>query len=386
MSVVSLKKIFAGEHAFIKVSRKEGAVNTLFAFSHVGYPEGKFALSGELADIDANVVFVNTTDNSWYQSGAGTEIPTINQLRDVLLQIKTELPSQKTYTVGMSMGGYAAVLFGGLLYADAVLAFTPEINIGLNHGRSWKLNGLKVYDEEYKTLAGIIDRSTSTVFNLVYGIYDLTDLALLWPISEKLQAAGNVNFLPCSDGHKVPLSVGVRNLVRAMLDHRRLQGADLGTFYAPGETFDKTDLLHLRDAVQLHEAGQHPEFRKLLQDHLPDRPWRSYFLAESFRAENNNADAIPSYYRAIAQDGRYAMPYFWLCEALEAEGRYYEAAFAWSRLLQLAPNNIQFNRRCGMNLLRLKIYDGAEKMFRNILRINPEDVAAREQLDALQKT
>jgi len=381
-----LEKGFAGTHDFIKISKTEGAKKTLFVFSHVGYPAGKFALSNELSGIYANIVYINTEKNSWYQAGAGPDMPSIPLLQDALLRIKSELESEETYAVGMSMGGYAAVLFGDLLDADAVLAFTPEISIGLSHSRSWRLNELKHYDEKFKTLSGIINKPSTTIFNLVYGIYDLTDLALLWPISERLYSSSNVNFLPCSDGHKVPLSVSVRNLVQEMLDHHRLEGPNLGSFYAPEETFNREDLIQLRAAVQLHEAGHHPELRKLLENRLPDRAWRNYFIAESFRAENNTKGAIPFYYRTIAQDGRYAMPYFWLCEALEAEGRYDEAAFAWSRLLQIAPNNIQFNRRCGMNLLRLKIYDGAGRMFQNILRINPGDIAAREQLDALQKS
>ncbi len=378
-----LRKILAGEHDFIKVARKDGTTRTLFAFSHVGYPIGKFALSHELAGIDANIVFVNTKDNSWYQAGAGDDFPTIGDLKTALAYIRDELSASQSYTVGMSMGGYAAALFGGLLEVDAVLAFTPEITIGTNHGRSTKLNNLRVYDEEFMALSGIISRNQKTVFNFVYGMYDLTDLALLWPIASKLHSGGNVNFLACSDSHKVPLSVGARKLVEGMLDHQTLQSAELGSMAAPGERFSLDLLLVLRDAIQLRESGRHDEFRKLLAAHASDRAWGNFFIAESFRAEKKDREAIPFYYRALAQDGRFQMVYYGLCDALEALGEHHEASLGWRLLIQVSPHNVQFIRRTGMNLLKLNAPDRAKLMFEKILQIKPDDVSAREQLEAL---
>ncbi|MGY9047555.1 hypothetical protein P775_00395 [Puniceibacterium antarcticum] len=378
-----VEHFLSGESQMVKVVRKEGSKRALFAFSHVGYPAGKFALSHDLAGIDANVIFLNAPENSWYQCGIGDDAPSIDHLSCHLMEIADTLGVSESYTVGMSMGGYAAVLFGGLLNVDAVLAFTPEITLGLYHSRSWRLNYVRIYDEKYKTVRDILNKDSKTVFNLIYGTYDLTDLALLWPIAEKINTTSNVNFLPCADAHKVPLSFSTRKLVESMMDHPRLESTELDPVSAPDERFDEPLLLALRDAAHLQETGQHDKFCTQLEESAPDRPWRNHFLAESLRLDGKHADAVAFYYRAIAQDGKFYASYFGLCESLESLGHHQQASLVWGVLLRMRPNEIQFLRRSALNLLRLNIKDGAKSRLERLIALKQDDLPAKELLAKL---
>lgn len=367
----------------VRVVKSVDADATIFVFSHVGYPMGKFALSHELAGLDANIVYLNTPDNSWYQSGIGPDVPGIEETRKLIFEIRQALNAKKSYSVGMSMGGYAAVLFGLLLRMDATLAFTPETLLGKQHSRSWKLNKLRYYDSRYSDLSTLIKNNSSTIINLVYGVYDLTDLALLWKIGDQISTDRNISFLPCMDAHKIPLSVNVRELVKKMIYKNVINGNDIGKIHAPMETFDTDLLVTLRDAADLREASKHIAFRALLEEHAPDRPWRNHMIAESFRSEKRYQESIPYFYRAVAQDGTYPVSCIGLAESLEAAFRYDEATIIWQKLHDMSPHDIQFMRRGAINLMRLGIKDRSEAMYRKILTVKPDDQGALQALSAL---
>ncbi|MEQ1953275.1 hypothetical protein [Mesorhizobium sp. CN2-181] len=89
-------------------------------------------------EVDANRLYVNNGKNEWYQNGVpglGSDLPT------TIMNIKLwarHLGATEIYTVGQSMGGHGAILFGSLLGAR-VLAFGAETTIRLPASRSERL-------------------------------------------------------------------------------------------------------------------------------------------------------------------------------------------------------------------------------------------------------
>jgi hypothetical protein len=104
----------------------------IITFGFVDWVElPKFDLVGRLLKLGAatgqplNLILVRDTANFWYQhgvTGLGRDVDTV---AESLRRIIADLRPSSVCTVGQSMGGYAAILFGVLLRVDQVLAFGP---------------------------------------------------------------------------------------------------------------------------------------------------------------------------------------------------------------------------------------------------------------------
>lgn len=103
------------------------AWNDLPRFDFVGRLRKLEKTSGQ----PLNMVHIRDTSNFWYQHGVqglGEDVrETADSLRDIIARMKPP----GVATVGQSMGGYAAIMFGALLGVERVLAFGP-----LSHLRS----------------------------------------------------------------------------------------------------------------------------------------------------------------------------------------------------------------------------------------------------------
>ena len=87
--------------------------------------DGRTLKLAECTGVALNRILVRDTANFWYQhgvSGLGRDADEVAAaLRDWIARLRPRSVS----TLGQSMGGYAAILFGALLGADRVLAFGP---------------------------------------------------------------------------------------------------------------------------------------------------------------------------------------------------------------------------------------------------------------------
>lgn len=85
---------------------------------------------------DTSRAYVRDLQQSWYHAGLGgvsTDVPTTAAYLSRLVQLAG---ATRVVLVGNSMGGYAALLFGALLGADEVHAFSPQTFIDpLNRAR-----------------------------------------------------------------------------------------------------------------------------------------------------------------------------------------------------------------------------------------------------------
>lgn len=89
-----------------------------------------------------NRVLVRDCVNGWYHR----EIPGlgrhVDEIADSLRRIIAQIQPSEVITIGQSMGGYAAILFGTLLEADRILSFGPlsflDVERALTyHDRRW---------------------------------------------------------------------------------------------------------------------------------------------------------------------------------------------------------------------------------------------------------
>ena len=97
--------------------------DTLVVFSYRG--AASFGLFKVVEQLRCNKVFVRDPSDGWYNGvlpGLGNDVKSTTAS---LRKLVSELGTGRLFTVGSSMGGYAALLFGGLLGAKA-LAFSPQ--------------------------------------------------------------------------------------------------------------------------------------------------------------------------------------------------------------------------------------------------------------------
>jgi hypothetical protein len=105
--------------------RHIAAKTLVIAFSSLGVtrPDQAYEFDGLLARTDCSVMLLRDVATSWYHAVPGVEdgVPGLA----AFLAGRTEA-YERIVCVGHSMGGYAALLFGRLLAADAVLAVVPQ--------------------------------------------------------------------------------------------------------------------------------------------------------------------------------------------------------------------------------------------------------------------
>lgn len=77
-------------------------------------------------NVDCHFIYLKDTKQAWYQRGVVGLGDTIPEVVQSLKNIIKNINYSKTITLGSSMGGYAALLFGKLLEVDKILAFVPQ--------------------------------------------------------------------------------------------------------------------------------------------------------------------------------------------------------------------------------------------------------------------
>ncbi len=134
---IIMKKIMISDYCMVK--QKYSKANTIIVFSSVRTPKGKFRFTHALNDFDGNVIYLNSKKgNDWYTEGIeglGEDYTsTTVALKKLIDQYSGT--TNKILTLGGSMGGYGAVLYGSLIDADYSLSSGTELITTLYLGRS----------------------------------------------------------------------------------------------------------------------------------------------------------------------------------------------------------------------------------------------------------
>jgi hypothetical protein len=85
-----------------------------------------FEFSRVLSRFAVKKIFIRDVSQAWYQNGLPGVGENVDQIADYLQKRISEANGHRVITLGNSMGGYAALLFGWLLQADEAYAFSPQ--------------------------------------------------------------------------------------------------------------------------------------------------------------------------------------------------------------------------------------------------------------------
>ena len=104
--------------------------------------------------IDEHKIFIRDFAQCWYQDGLPSRSKDVySTAQYIKIQIE-DIKPEKTYFVGNSMGGYAAILFSNLLSMGEVIAFAPQTFISpylriLNGDKRWRKQILNTYRKSF---------------------------------------------------------------------------------------------------------------------------------------------------------------------------------------------------------------------------------------------
>jgi hypothetical protein len=176
------QRLFQNEAPGIHAELSAASNTLLIAFSGIfggfgGMPV--FEFSRTLEKFAVKKFFVRDLAQAWYQRGLPEAGGTIDEVSEYLQGSIRQLNVQRIVTLGNSMGGYAALLFGWLLQVDEAHAFSPQTYIDrkrrlLTRDSRWKDQIDQIYqvgefDRRYLDLRALFQsRSVRTTFHLYY--------------------------------------------------------------------------------------------------------------------------------------------------------------------------------------------------------------------------
>jgi len=101
----------------------------IVSFSY--FTQTEFDMFGRIRKLESqlgmplNRIMLRDSRNAWYQYGVAGLGDSVDAVAARLRQMIAAIKPSKVICIGQSMGGYAAILFGMLLQADAVIAYGP---------------------------------------------------------------------------------------------------------------------------------------------------------------------------------------------------------------------------------------------------------------------
>jgi hypothetical protein len=140
-------KIPDRELGSVLVEIKGADLPLVFSFAGLG---DAFELRKTLADFPVNAIYLRDLKHNWYLNGmpgAGEDVDGVYSFLKKM--VETHQPS-KVFTLGASAGGFAALLYGSLLKADHILAFSPQTFMDKFHrfiyyDHRWKDREMQIY-------------------------------------------------------------------------------------------------------------------------------------------------------------------------------------------------------------------------------------------------
>jgi tetratricopeptide (TPR) repeat protein len=386
--MISLEDVFAGKCDYIKIDQYPGASDVLIVFAHLGYPRGKFAMSRLLANARQTRVYVNCHQNSWFQSGLGPYTASVDETAALLKQILAVLNPSRTLCTGMSMGGYGAMLFGLLLECDYILAFTTEITIGAEYSRSYTVNGLKHYDERYRSLSDLVHRNRRTKIFQIYGAYDKIDLSLLWPIAFNIEQRQMLKLFMVAGDHQVPLKLDIPAIIFTILDTNSMTFSNVHATSCFHHRPASPEIYCYSAAHRFSGDGQQADLYRAIRN-VPaclETSWMALYFANACFDLKKIPEGRAALLKCVQLDPNWYISRHALGLSYQATGHHEEAVTQYVASLALQPAASSSRLRMANALVQLGRTDEAAGHYEYIIINSPSITEAHDRLKSLRES
>lgn len=309
----------------------------LLVFSHLEEPVGRFSLQQTVTAIGASAVLMNTVPRSYYADGIPGLGDGIDATAATLRRIVAEVKPRAVVTLGISMGGYAALLFGALLPADRILAFSPESRLLLPGSRSSAVLRRRS-PPTYLDVLPLLGNAPGTQLALYFGETELHDVYAAWRLRE---LPGAHLYSVQGAGHEAGRWFAERGLLRGLIDGYVHRATLLEDFPQRGS------VLNHGTAIELVMTGN-----GLLLNNKPEQ-------------------AAEALLRATRLAPGFDLAYQQLGMALTAAGRMREALEAHRCASELSPESTIYRLHFGRALLESGDLAAAETVLHEVAEAEP---------------
>jgi acetyltransferase-like isoleucine patch superfamily enzyme len=158
--------------------------NVLLVFSARDTEKGKFTFFSMTKDLQVNIIYINDYSNQWYLNGT----PEFESHNLFIKHLEFEIykliepNGGEIYTLGSSMGAYAALKYGSFLRASKIMALGPESELMLPHGRS--VSSVKVVPDDKGNISLLTFKKPENVI-ILSGNNDIVDFYCACEFKEK---------------------------------------------------------------------------------------------------------------------------------------------------------------------------------------------------------
>jgi hypothetical protein len=309
----------------------------LLVFSHLEEPVGRFSLQQTVTRIGASTVLTNTVPRSYYAEGVPGLGSGIAATAEGLRRIIEAVRPRAVVTLGISMGGYAALMFGALLRVNRILAFSPETRLLLPGSRS-SLALRRRTPPEHLDVLPLLEVAPETRTALYFGETDLHDVHAAWRL-RNLPAANL--FSVQGGGHEIARFFVERNLLQSMIGDFVHEGRILAEF---------------------------PQRGRILED---DAAIEMTMTAQGLLIAGEPLQAIKLAREVIRLAPHFDLAYDLLGRAATAAGRIRDALEAHRSAVEMAPESLLYRLRHGRALLAAGDAAKAETVLRALAEESP---------------
>ena len=338
----------------------------LIVFSARKTDKGKFTFYKQVIDFPATLIFVNDYDTEWYLNGTPEfhdSLDLVNYLIGQIYRLKRK--NTKVWTLGSSMGAYAALLYGSLLQVDKVLAFGPESELCIPLGRSVESLG-DTYPEGYADISKLFYKSPKDVL-IISGNNDIPDLycASMFRAGNKnieIKLINNYTHVVAKYIHeKVILSTFLLAYFTSSVEDI-LATFELGYILSPDHALSVkkfNEALTLKKTILVSEKSQIIEVSKT----HPNWSMLLYYTGLIYEKEKNNKEAIINLKKALNVQDNLGRARFKLAQIYYKEKDFNKAE---KELFLLKKQKFTYN--IGILLSRIYIAQERVDMYKDILQ------------------
>ncbi len=357
-----------GGHFAIRPYR--GSKKLVIFFSATGVKAGEFNFWKFGHRLQCHCIFLNNGEARWYQNGVPGLGSSVEETVETLKNWAASLNADEIYTVGSSMGGYAAILYGCLLDAR-ILSFSAETILSIPGARSVSHIARRT-EILYPDLTTYIENAKKPI-DLYVGEIDPVDIYC----ASKVAHSRNIKVTTLVGvGHNSVQFLATEKLLRPALDAllnneplpavaasgRMLTSAGFPElFLSLHQSFRAKDweaaLQHGKAALalypqsqycQLHVGGTLMKLRRYsealpylaIANSLPGAmAFTPYILGECLRKLGAQFEALPLYDSAVTKDPRHAKSYYSLGLASSSVGLPTSAGKFFAKATTLEPEN-----------------------------------------------
>lgn len=191
---------------------------------------GRLKKLEQTAGSPINKILVRDCSNTWYQRNIPGLGNSITDVTDHLRKIIAAIAPGRVITIGQSMGGYAAVMFGTLLNVDKIIAFGPLSFLNSKEA-------LTYHDHRWLTVMQAIESNPPSVWHpdlptLYRQMHSKSELHVFFGTKPDEGASESVNldvlhafrYAALPNCHLHPFPASGHAVVQHLIDTRRING------------------------------------------------------------------------------------------------------------------------------------------------------------------